>query len=219
MEINLPMDKYLAGIRILTDACKKAQQSSPRMMADGLECDPPLTGKQSDRLKASGWVRHVVADIGRVVWTTKAQLNASPPRVIADPENDFHSAVRRWYLSGDRGSSSESMAAAATRDQGWIRKSIEVGHGSFPVPRDLDDLGRCIRLTRAVPTVLPLCQSTLETASRVWPRLLARWNEMDVLFRFVEVEATEQAKKRQRRWRKYPKAEALGRMLDGLLKG
>jgi hypothetical protein len=81
------------------------------------------------------------------------------------------SALGDWLVSRETGLSSLTMAAIA----------MGAKKGSFHVPRDLDDFGRCIGLVNQVPEVI---NHFPEIAWRCpsWNPILRRWNEMVVLY-------------------------------------
>jgi hypothetical protein len=83
-------------------------------------------------------------------------------------------AVAGWIVGNDTGSSSEWLAATA------IAGSIPESQYAPSYPRDASDLGRCIRLIEAAPSVrnaLPL----LAAACEKWDALVGKWDALTIL--------------------------------------
>ncbi len=81
-----------------------------------------------------------------------------------------------WLLSGDTGTSSETICAA------MLGIEIDRGHRSLPdVPRDMGDFGRCHRLLAAFPEWRSrLSEVAIQHAQ--WRRLVAAWDELTRLY-------------------------------------
>lgn len=83
-------------------------------------------------------------------------------------------AVAEWIVGGDTGSSSKYMLATA------LAGAAPKCRWGVEYPRDCSDLGRCIRLIQAAPSVrnaLPI----LAEASPKWAVLAADWDALVAL--------------------------------------
>lgn len=83
-------------------------------------------------------------------------------------------AVAGWIVGNDTGSSSQWLAATA------IAGAIPESKYAPSYPRDAADLGRCIRLIAAAPSVrnaFPL----LAAACEKWAALIGKWDALTVL--------------------------------------
>jgi hypothetical protein len=84
---------------------------------------------------------------------------------------DKATRLTEWMLSGDTGISSKTMVARFEGTSCQWR-----GY-----PHDPDDLGRCIRLLRAVPEYLPRLPE-MRAEGPVWAALVDAWWELSDLF-------------------------------------
>ena len=89
--------------------------------------------------------------------------------------NDDLLAVAGWLVGNDTGSSSKWLAATA------IAGSIPESKYAPSYPRDAADLGRCIRLIGAAPSVrnaFPLLAAVCEK----WASLIEKWDALTTTY-------------------------------------
>lgn len=79
--------------------------------------------------------------------------------------------LTRWALSGDTGTSSETLACAVL---GIPDNNRRFG---FDVPYDFDDFGRCYRLVQLVPEILTMWDKVV-AACPAWGPIAKRWDEL-----------------------------------------
>jgi hypothetical protein len=79
--------------------------------------------------------------------------------------------LAQWLCSDDTGASSCFMASIAAGSP--PRLPHHVNH-----PYDAEDLGRCIRLVRAVPEVRE-CFPEIAKASAQWAAIVANWDDLE----------------------------------------
>lgn len=84
--------------------------------------------------------------------------------------NDTEKKLLDWYAAGDTGASSEAMAAHLSG-----RKAAR-----WSYPRDGGDLGRCLRLLKAVPE-LRNCLQDMIALDQYWAALIPRWVDLERL--------------------------------------
>jgi hypothetical protein len=78
---------------------------------------------------------------------------------------------QRWWNGLDTGASSEAMFLALTSKTTPILRHT---------PLDSDDLGRCLRLLKAVPDFAPrLSEVAAAYPDTAWPAIIARWSELE----------------------------------------
>lgn len=97
----------------------------------------------------------------------------SPETVIEVASHDLL-AVAEWIVGGDTGSSSKYLLATA------LAGAAPKCKWGVEYPRDCADLGRCIRLIQAAPSVrnaLPI----LADASPNWAALVPEWDALVTL--------------------------------------
>lgn len=83
--------------------------------------------------------------------------------------------IARWSLSGDTGTSSKAIAAAAL---GITPKESAFG---FDIPRDPSDFGRCYRLLQKVPE-LRLALHLVVAVAQDWGPMVEVWDELTALY-------------------------------------
>lgn len=76
-----------------------------------------------------------------------------------------------WSLSGDTGTSSQTLACAVL----GIRKEDRAF--GFDVPHDYSDFGRCYRLVQLVPEILTMWDKVI-AACPAWGPIAERWDEV-----------------------------------------
>lgn len=80
----------------------------------------------------------------------------------------LHERLLGWYVGGERGSSSEALAAAL----------VEPPRKPYSYPGDPADLRRCLLLIKAVPEAKGAID-VLALYSEQWTRLAAVWDELE----------------------------------------
>lgn len=84
----------------------------------------------------------------------------------------YQRATLQWLAGDDVGTSSRTMAF-------WLAFGILPEHHHHPL--DIADLGRCMRLLRAVPRLRGRL-SRMSEVSPVWAQLVAEWRRMERLY-------------------------------------
>jgi hypothetical protein len=87
--------------------------------------------------------------------------------------------LARWLASDDTGLSSECLARHLAPLAGI---DVPVGGRGTDYPLDPFDFGRCLRLLEAVPELHPHLARAADI-SRQWAALVARWEELEGLYR------------------------------------
>ena len=87
---------------------------------------------------------------------------------MPSPTNAEYAAITQWMTGRDTGMSSKALAAAALGQ--------EAEDDAFPW--DPADLGRCLRLIRAVPFVEARGLPALAGRCSVWRQYAAHWDEL-----------------------------------------
>lgn len=87
--------------------------------------------------------------------------------------------LARWLASDDTGLSSECLARHLAPLAGI---DVPVGGRGVDHPSDPGDFGRCVRLLEAVPELRPHLPRAADL-SPVWAALVARWEELEGLYR------------------------------------
>ncbi len=80
-------------------------------------------------------------------------------------------AIMRWMFEGERGSSSECMAAVAL---GFTPRH------NYP-PADPADLNRCLKLVKAAPSVRGRFKE-IAALSKQWKAVIDHWDELETMF-------------------------------------
>ncbi|MFC5353578.1 hypothetical protein [Azospirillum himalayense] len=83
---------------------------------------------------------------------------------------NIDSKVLDWFIYGETGTSSRTMAMHLTGRKGKGR--------SFSHPSDGGDLGRCLKLLEFVPELRARLPQMAEV-SPYWSALVARWDELE----------------------------------------
>lgn len=86
-----------------------------------------------------------------------------------EPTKEQLFAAVQWLMSGDSGTSSESILGLALGV-----KPRDFGH--MP-PSDPSDLGRCLRMLKALPWVEPLAMPKMRK-NPAWKKTAAHWQEL-----------------------------------------
>lgn len=89
---------------------------------------------------------------------------------------DVKTRLLKWSLSGDTGSSSETIACAAIGLAETDRRN-----GDFDVPYDTSDFGRCYRLLQAVPELRDAFPLVVKAYPKFGP-VLDAWDELAALY-------------------------------------
>jgi hypothetical protein len=79
--------------------------------------------------------------------------------------------ILQWYVTGQRGSSSEAMAACFA--------GIQSGNTSHPY--DPADFNRCLLFLAAVPEARENMQELFRLSPQ-WMKLVSRWDELESVF-------------------------------------
>lgn len=79
--------------------------------------------------------------------------------------------LTRWALSGDTGTSSETLACAVLGIPDTNRRF------GFDVPYDYSDFGRCYRLVQLAPDILTMWDKVRE-ACPAWGPIADNWDEL-----------------------------------------
>jgi hypothetical protein len=86
------------------------------------------------------------------------------------------SPEERWWCGLDVGASSEAIFAVLNKVS--VPNQPKPERGSTPI--DSDDLGRCLRLLKAVPSFAPqLDKVAAAYPDTAWPGIIARWSELE----------------------------------------
>jgi dTMP kinase len=93
-------------------------------------------------------------------------------KLLAAYPND---PVERWMRGTDTGTSAWTILVALRPDLVHRRRSDRTG-----VPRDADDIGRCIRLFRLVPELA--VRRAEVAAAPGWRGLIEKWDELEALY-------------------------------------
>lgn len=84
-------------------------------------------------------------------------------------------AILKWLMGSGVGSSSKFMACVA------MGLPYEDRFDAAPHPHDPDDLNRCLKLLRAVPSVRGAFPEIAKQSPH-WAGLIARWDEIEASF-------------------------------------
>lgn len=84
--------------------------------------------------------------------------------------------VLNWFVSGETGISSETMAAAVC-DIKPNKKWSGLGNH----PSDPDDFKRCVKFLEAVPEARNHLNK-VAALSKQWEKLITNWDELEMLF-------------------------------------
>ena len=84
---------------------------------------------------------------------------------------DLNSKIVAWMADGDTGLSSETIAL-------WISQRKKLSRWGAFTPSDPADLGRCLRLLRAVPELRERLHEMAE-CSEQWAHMLTYWDEIE----------------------------------------
>jgi hypothetical protein len=82
---------------------------------------------------------------------------------------DAKRALAIWFGSGDNGASSMTLLISALT-------GFAPEHAAYP--HDPADFGRCARLIERVPEVKTAAFPVLSSAGKVWPSIIAAWDEI-----------------------------------------
>lgn len=84
--------------------------------------------------------------------------------------SELYSKVIEWLADGDTGTSSKTIAF-------WLSKRLIYRNGP-DVPSDPSDLGRCLRLLRAIPELRERLPEMAECSPQ-WAHMLTYWDEIE----------------------------------------
>lgn len=90
---------------------------------------------------------------------------------IDEKEAELVKKLAGWFVSGDSGVSSDSMAAIA----------LGADEGDFDAPYDSSDFGRCYRLVKAIPEIRESFTRISELIP-VFRGILTNWDELCELY-------------------------------------
>lgn len=88
------------------------------------------------------------------------------------PSEKLKNDIVEWFVNGERGMSSEVMAATALR--------IKNNHNNF-APVDPADLNRCIKLLKAAPEI-KMRFSDIANLSGRWKLIIDNWDKLVEMF-------------------------------------
>ena len=89
----------------------------------------------------------------------------------ASGEGDLNAKIIAWMAGGDTGLSSETIAL-------WISQRATLKRWGPYTPSDPSDLGRCLRLLRAIPELRDRMGEMAECSPR-WAHMLTYWHEIE----------------------------------------
>jgi len=85
-------------------------------------------------------------------------------------QNDIKARALEWMLSGDTGTSSETMLAITL---GIVKKNVF----GYDIPHDCGDFGRCYRLVKAIPEIEELLHEIPKVCPK-WTPIVREWKNL-----------------------------------------